>query len=70
MTTPLPDLTVHGTPAGQGNLRTGRHGRACHANSREVEHRCGEPIPFPARNESCGLNSELPDEPLPDEPPF
>lgn len=28
-----------------------------------VEHRCGEPIPFPARNESRGLNSELPDEP-------
>lgn len=36
MTTPLLDLTVHGTPAGQGNLRTGRHGRAYHANGPEL----------------------------------
>jgi len=39
MTTPLIDLTVHDTPAGQGNLRTGRHGRAYHANSREPKAR-------------------------------
>jgi len=37
MTAPLLILTVRGTPAGQGNLRTGRHGRAYHANSRELK---------------------------------
>ena len=36
MTAPLLILTVHGTPAGQGALRTGRHGKAYHANGTKL----------------------------------
>lgn len=36
MTAPQIVIIVRGEPAGQGNLRTGRHGKAYHANSREL----------------------------------
>ncbi|MEV4093830.1 RusA family crossover junction endodeoxyribonuclease [Streptosporangium saharense] len=36
MTAPLLVLTVKGTPAGQGNLKTGRHGKSYHANGAEL----------------------------------
>lgn len=36
MTVPLFRFTVYGTPAGQGNLKTGRHGKSYHANDAEL----------------------------------
>lgn len=36
MTAPPLILTVRGTPAGQGNLKTGSHGKSYHANGAEL----------------------------------
>jgi hypothetical protein len=36
VTAPLLIITVYGDPAGQGNLRTGKHGKAYHANAAEL----------------------------------
>lgn len=36
MTAPRFLFTVYGTPAGQGNLKTGRHGKSYHANDAEL----------------------------------
>lgn len=37
MTAPRIQFTVHGRPAGQGNLKTGRHGKSYHANDAELQ---------------------------------
>ncbi|MGR6922623.1 RusA family crossover junction endodeoxyribonuclease [[Actinomadura] parvosata] len=36
MTAPLYCFTVYGVPTGQGNLKTGRHGKSYHANDKEL----------------------------------
>lgn len=36
MTAPRFRFTVYGTPAGQGNLKTGRHGKSYHANDAQL----------------------------------
>ncbi|MFD0885779.1 RusA family crossover junction endodeoxyribonuclease [Streptosporangium algeriense] len=64
MTTPLLILTVKGVPAGQGNLRTGKHGKSYHANGSELrdwrERVRGAALDALGRHEWVGLGATAP----------
>ncbi|MBB2914899.1 hypothetical protein FHS43_006211 [Streptosporangium becharense] len=64
MTAPLLIITVKGTPAGQGNLKTGAHGKSYHANGGELrnwrERIRGAALDALGRHEWVGLGRTTP----------
>lgn len=64
MTAPLLIITAVGEPAGQGNLRTGKHGKAYHANGGVLipwrERIRGAALDITGRHEWVGLGPAAP----------
>lgn len=64
MTAPLLIITVYGSPAGQGNLRRGKHGKSYHANAEDLlpwrERIRGAALDITGGHQWQGFNTSLP----------